>query len=79
MQQANKTEFRGSEGIELMLMIIREKKFASKCAVNVLDFVLTNDPANCDRCVEVGGLKSTFPVRGNVCTLERIPLHAHRY
>jgi|EP01047_Picozoa_sp_COSAG01_P026941 hypothetical protein len=38
-----------------MLMIMREKKYARKCAVKVLDFVITNDPGNCDHCVRCGG------------------------
>jgi beta-catenin-like protein 1 len=45
-----------------MLMIIREKKYGRKCAVKVLDNVLTNDPDCCDQCVDAGGLKSIFPV-----------------
>ena len=43
-------------------MIIREKKYGRKCAVKVLDYVLTNDADCCDQCVDAGGLKSIFPV-----------------
>lgn len=45
-----------------MLMIMREKKYARKCAVKVLDYVLTNNATNCDRCIDAGGLKSIFPI-----------------
>ena len=62
LQPVNKSAFRESEGIELMLLIIREKKYGRKCAVKVLDYVLTNDPQCCDQCVDAGGLKSIFPV-----------------
>lgn len=62
MTAENKEEFRKAEGIELMLLIMREKKYARKCAVKVLDFVLTNDALSCERCVDAGGLKSVFPV-----------------
>ena len=62
MQPVNKAEFRQAEGIELMLMIIREKKYGRKCAVKVLDYLLTNDPLCCEHCVDAGGLKSIFPV-----------------
>ena len=43
-------------------MITQRSRYARKCAVKTLDYVLTNDPANCDHCVDVGGLKSIFPV-----------------
>jgi beta-catenin-like protein 1 len=62
MTNENREEFRNSEGIELMLMIMREKKYAKKCAVKVLDYVLTNSAVNCDRCIDAGGMKSIFPV-----------------
>lgn len=38
------------EGFELMLRCLREKKHAAWCAVKVLDFALTDDSSNCERC-----------------------------
>ncbi|CAN0519119.1 unnamed protein product, partial [Ectocarpus sp. 8 AP-2014] len=45
-----------------MLRCLREKKHAAWCAVKVLDFALTDDSSNCERLVEVGGLKAVLPV-----------------
>lgn len=38
------------EGFELMLRCLREKKHAAWCAVKVLDFALTDNDVNCQRC-----------------------------
>lgn len=38
------------EGFELMLRCLREKKHAAWCAVKVLDFALTDNDTNCQRC-----------------------------
>ncbi|CBJ28776.1 conserved unknown protein [Ectocarpus siliculosus] len=58
----NQQRFRKGEGFELMLRCLREKKHAAWCAVKVLDFALTDDSSNCERLVEVGGLKAVLPV-----------------
>eukprot|EP00904_Undaria_pinnatifida_P000363 jgi/Undpi1/10327/HiC_scaffold_28.g12777.m1 len=58
----NQSRFRYGEGFELMLRCLREKKHAAWCAVKVLDFALTDNDTNCQRLVEVGGLKAVLPV-----------------
>ncbi|CAM9638437.1 unnamed protein product [Ectocarpus fasciculatus] len=58
----NQQRFCKGEGFELMLRCLREKKHAAWCAVKVLDFALTDDSSNCERLVEVGGLKAVLPV-----------------
>ncbi|CAM9865567.1 unnamed protein product, partial [Hapterophycus canaliculatus] len=58
----NQQRFRQGEGFELMLRCLREKKHAAWCAVKVLDFALTDHSNNCERLVEVGGLKAVLPV-----------------
>ena len=35
-----------------MLMIMREKKYARKCAVRVLDCAFEDSPSNCERCAD---------------------------
>ncbi|CAN0444704.1 unnamed protein product [Ascophyllum nodosum] len=58
----NQARFRYGEGFELMLRCLREKKHAAWCAVKVLDFALTDNDTNCQRLVEVGGLKAVLPI-----------------
>ena len=45
--------FVSGEGFELMLRCLREKKHAAWCAVKVLDFALTDNDTNCQRCVSL--------------------------
>eukprot|EP00803_Ostreobium_quekettii_P001406 evm.model.scf_992.3 EVM.evm.TU.scf_992.3 scf_992:15874-19979(-) len=56
----NRVRFMESEGIELMLLILKQKKHAKYGAVKVLEFATTNCPAACDRFVDVLGLKTIF-------------------
>ncbi|KAG5177688.1 Catenin-beta-like protein [Tribonema minus] len=58
----NQTRFRHSEGFELMIRCLREKKYAALCAIKVLDYATTNNAINCEHLVDCGGLKAIFPV-----------------
>jgi len=60
MTPENKEKFVQAEGIELMLLVIKNKKYARLAAIKSLDFALTRCPAGCERFVEVLGLKSVF-------------------
>lgn len=61
MVPENQTRFRHSEGFELALRCVKEKRFARQSALKVIDFALSNNQANCVRFVAVGGLKTLFP------------------
>ena len=49
---ANREKFCKSEGFELMLRCMRERKHAAPCALRALDFATIDSPANCERLVE---------------------------
>ena len=58
---ANREKFCKSEGFELMLRCMRERKHAAPCALRALDFATIDSPANCERLVEV--LSGRVPAR----------------
>jgi beta-catenin-like protein 1 len=67
--EQNQSLFLQSEGLELMILMIREKKLSRKNAVKVLDYALMKSAPNCQHFVEVYGLKTLFSVfmrRGNM-------------
>lgn len=61
---ANKPLFLRDEGIELMVLILRAKRASQLRALKVLDLALAGvaGAPQCERFVEVLGLKSIFPV-----------------
>ncbi|XP_010940280.1 uncharacterized protein [Elaeis guineensis] len=60
MQMENKERFLKSEGVELMIIIMKQKKSAYGSAIRVLDFAMTKYPPACERFVDVLGLKTAF-------------------
>jgi len=58
LQNMNKSLFISSEGIELMLLMIKERKFCRKSSLRVLDYVLSNNADACQLFVEHLGLKT---------------------
>ncbi|KAL6049631.1 Beta-catenin-like protein 1 [Balamuthia mandrillaris] len=56
----NKDAFREAEGIELMLIMIKAKRFCRRPALKVLDYALSGNKANCTRFVSALGLKTLF-------------------
>ncbi|KAK5821033.1 Catenin-beta-like protein [Linnemannia elongata] len=63
-EKENKRLFLEGEGIELMLIMIKEKKMARIRAVKVLNYAMSTKAgtANCLRFVEIMGLKTLFSV-----------------
>ncbi|KAG0004455.1 hypothetical protein BGZ79_009235 [Entomortierella chlamydospora] len=63
-EKENKQLFLEGEGIELMVIMIKEKKMARIKAVKVLDYAMStkSGTANCLRFVEIMGLKTLFPL-----------------
>jgi beta-catenin-like protein 1 len=57
-----KAVFLEDEGVELMIFIMKEKRLARSGAVKVLDYAMRTDAgtANCERFVEMLGLKTFF-------------------
>ncbi|KAJ0462638.1 putative beta-catenin-like protein [Helianthus annuus] len=61
MPVENKEKFLKAEGVELMIIIMNQKKLCYGSAIRALDFAMTNYPAACERFVDVMGLKTAFP------------------
>ncbi|XP_076954969.1 uncharacterized protein LOC143629626 [Bidens hawaiensis] len=61
MPAENKERFLKAEGVELMIIIMNQKKLCYGSAIRALDFALTNYPPACERFVDVMGLKTAFP------------------
>ncbi|KAF9095892.1 hypothetical protein BGX23_012438 [Mortierella sp. AD031] len=63
-EKENKRLFLEGEGIELMVIMIKEKKMARVRAVKVLDYAMATKAgtANCLRFVEIMGLKTLFSI-----------------
>jgi len=71
MPMDNKDRFVKAEGVELMIIIMKQKRLAYGAAMKALDFAMTRCPAACERFVDVLGLKTLFaafmgkiPVKG---------------
>lgn len=60
MPLENKERFMKAEGVELMIIIMKQKKSAYDSAIKALDFAMTNYPPACERFVDVLGLKTAF-------------------
>lgn len=60
MPLENKERFVKAEGIELMIIIMKQKKSAYGSAIRTLDFAMTKYPPACERFVDVLGLKTAF-------------------
>ncbi|KAJ0974485.1 hypothetical protein J5N97_016450 [Dioscorea zingiberensis] len=60
MPMENKERFMKSEGVELMIIIMKQKKSAYASAIRALDFAMTKYPPACERFVDVLGLKTAF-------------------
>lgn len=63
-QPANQLLFLKAEGIELMILTIKERRFASHGALRALDAALAKNGANCERFVDIRGFKTLFPMLG---------------
>jgi beta-catenin-like protein 1 len=57
----NQTMLVEGEGIELMVIIMQFRRFASRCALKVLDYAMLRNTASCERFVNAMGLKTLFP------------------
>ncbi|KAK9115681.1 hypothetical protein Sjap_014628 [Stephania japonica] len=60
MPMENKERFVKAEGVELMIIIMKQKKLAYGSAIRALDFAMTKYPPACERFVDVLGLKTAF-------------------
>ncbi|CAM8933473.1 unnamed protein product [Rhodiola kirilowii] len=60
MPLENKERFVMAEGVELMIIIMKQKKLAYGSAIRALDFAMTKYPPASERFVDVLGLKTIF-------------------
>ncbi|KAG2395080.1 hypothetical protein LR48_Vigan09g144700 [Vigna angularis] len=75
MPLENKERFVKAEGVELMIIIMKQKKLAYGSAIRALDFAMTKYPPACERFVDVLGLKTAFAAFMEVvCFDAQIPL-----
>lgn len=60
----NKELFLKGEGLQLMILMLREKKMARASALKVLAYAMTGEEGadNCFKFVEILGLRSVFPL-----------------
>jgi len=61
---ANQTLFLKAEGIELMILTLKERRFAAQGALRALSASLARNGANCERFVDIRGFKTLFPLVG---------------
>ncbi|XP_059623301.1 uncharacterized protein LOC132266444 [Cornus florida] len=61
MPLENKERFVKAEGVELMIIIMNQKKSCYGSAIRALDFAMTKYPPACERFVDMMGLKTAFP------------------
>ncbi|BDA41413.1 beta-catenin-like protein 1 [Coccomyxa sp. Obi] len=62
MTPKNRQVFVDAEGVELMVLILKQKKAVRASALKALDFACTRCPAACERFVDVLGLKTLFSI-----------------
>ncbi|XP_071958484.1 beta-catenin-like protein 1 [Antedon mediterranea] len=64
MLPSNRGRFLKGEGVQLMNLMLREKKLSRFSALKVLDHAMTGDEGaeNCNKFVEILGLRSVFPL-----------------
>ena len=61
---ANQTLFLRAEGIELMILTLKERRYAARGALRALDAALAANGATCERFVDIRGFKTLFPLVG---------------
>ncbi|CAM8930228.1 unnamed protein product [Rhodiola kirilowii] len=69
MPLENKERFVMAEGVELMIIIMKQKKLAYGSAIRALDFAMTKYPPASERFVDVLGLKTIFAAFMASCIL----------
>lgn len=61
---SNQHLFLKAEGIELMLLALKEGRYASRGSLKALAAALSANGANCERFVDIRGFKTLFPLLG---------------
>ncbi|KAL8200304.1 hypothetical protein R6Q57_011643 [Mikania cordata] len=77
MPLENKERFLKAEGVELMIIIMNQKKVCYGSAIRAIDFALTNYPPACERFVDVMGLKTAFPAFMVMCCAQKYISYNH--
>lgn len=62
--EASQVLFLRAEGLELMLLTLKEAKYAARGALRVLDAALVANGANAERFADLRGFKTLFPLLG---------------
>jgi len=59
----NKSEqdsFAAADGLQLMVTMVRKKRYTLAAALKVLNYAILNSPANCQKLIDASGLKAVF-------------------
>eukprot|EP00808_Paulinella_micropora_P007634 g65678.t1 len=59
---ANQVAFSKADGLQLMVTMIKRRTYARTSALKALDFALTECQVNCEKFVDISGLKTLFSV-----------------
>lgn len=62
LYMVNQDHFRHLQGFELMIKCMKDKNYVADCVLRVIDHSLTNNIRNCERFIQLGGLKYLFGV-----------------
>ena len=62
LEPSARSTFLAAEGIELMLLIIKQKRRARTGGLKALDYALVHATPACERFVDVQGLRALFPL-----------------
>lgn len=64
MEKSNLSKFLDGEGLQLMNLMLREKKMSRQSALKVLNYAMTGKASkpNCDKFADILGLRTLFPL-----------------
>lgn len=64
MTSQNRSKFLKGEGLQLMNLMLREKKLSRNCSIKVLNHAMTGAEGsdNCQKFVDILGLRTVFPL-----------------
>mmetsp|Transcript_17465 Transcript_17465/g.26179 ORF Transcript_17465/g.26179 Transcript_17465/m.26179 type:complete len:589 (+) Transcript_17465:75-1841(+) len=76
----NQMAFAQADGLQLMVTMIRKKRYTQAAALKVLNYSITDSVANCEKLIDSSGLKAVFKAfmqRGKISKKHRKELEAN--
>ena len=62
----NQARFKSAEGMELMVKILKERKYAAGCAVKVVSYAISDNLSCSEGIIDACGMKYLFPMLINI-------------